>query len=301
MTDKSVIAIGSFASFHPGHIELLERTVDLAKKYLSKSCVLTFDNALDAHKGTKLFMDKKQKNMFFERIGIDEVCTEKFDDSLKNMSPEEFVTQILKEKFNAVCVVVGENFHFGKNALGDTESLKRLCAAENIDCEVMPLKKDIEGNVISTSYLIRLASEGKVEMFAEILGRPLKICGNVIHGRHDGTKIGFPTVNVKVEKSAILPGRGVYASLTRVGNEEYRSVTNIGNAPTFGSDEELTETYIMGLNRDLYGQNIEIKIYKKIRNISKFTSIEELKNQINKDVLAVEEYFKNKKIIHIRN
>jgi len=288
---KTVVAVGGFASLHPGHMKLLETTVSLAEKYNAESCVLTFDSALDEHKGTVNFMSTEQRIVLMKKTGISKVVVESFDEKFKALSPEEFVSEILIKKFECKCVVVGENFRFGKNASGDTEILKKLCIEKGMDCFVLPLEKDETGNVISTSYLVRLAKTGDVEKFNRILERPLVIEGDVIHGRHDGTKIGFPTVNVRALQGMIVPGRGVYVSQTEVEGETYPSVTNIGNAPTFDSEEELTETHIVGVQKDLYGKNIKIMVYKKIRDITKFSSVEELKSQLKTDVLATKEYF----------
>ncbi len=292
---KSVVAVGAFASLHPGHLELLETTVSLAEKYNAEGCVLTFDSALDKHKGTVNFMTMEERISLIEKKGIARVIVQSFDEKFKEISPEEFVSETLKKKLNCMCVVVGENFRFGKNALGNTDILKVLCRENGIECIVMPLKKDDEGNVISTSYLMKIAECGDVERFRKLIGRPLVMQGKVIHGRHDGTKIGFPTVNVKVDAGAVVPGRGVYISETEVEGKMYPSVTNIGNAPTFDSEAELTETHIIGIDRNLYGEFVKINVLKKIRNITRFNTVDELKSQLKSDVSAAVDYLKTNK------
>ncbi len=288
---KTVVAVGGFASLHKGHIELLEKTVNLAKKHNAESCVLTFDLALDKHKGNVNFMNIEQRINLIKKTGILKVVVQDFDEKFKELSPEEFFLEKLVKQLDCVCVVVGENFRFGRDASGNTETLKKLCEKNCIECEIHPLKRDEEDNVISTTFLTQIAKSGDMERFCKLLGRPLVIQGEVIHGRHEGTKIGFPTVNINVHPGEVTPGRGVYISETEIEGEMYPSVTNIGNAPTFDSLEELAETHIIGINKDLYGKCIKVNVYKKIRDITKFDSVEELKNQLKSDVIATIKYF----------
>lgn len=288
---KTVVAVGGFASLHKGHMDLLEKTVELAQMYIAESCVLTFNSALDRHKGAVDFMSIEQRIALMEKTGISRVNVQSFDEKFKSLSPEEFVSEILIKQFECIGVVVGENFRFGKNASGDTETLKKLCAQNGIECFVLPLRKDEEGKTISTTRIVELAKNGDAEKVAELLGRPLTIEGEVIHGRHDGTKIGFPTVNIKTVQGAVTPGKGVYISETEVDGKMHPSVTNIGNAPTFDSADELTETHIIGIDKNLYGKCVKINVYKKIRDITKFSSVEELKNQLESDVSTTVEYF----------
>ena len=294
---KTVVAVGGFVSLHPGHMKLLEKTIALAEKYNAQSCVLTFDNALGTHKGTVSFMSMEERKTIMKKMGISEVIVQSFDEKFKGLSPEEFVSEILIKKLNCICVVVGENFRFGKNASGNVETLRALCSQNGIECEIQPMKKDEEGNVISTTYLVNIARSGDIEKFSRLLGRPVTVQGMVIHGRHDGRKMGFPTVNVKAGKDDFVPQKGVYISSTEVDGIRYPSVTNIGNAPTFDSEDELTETHIIGVDKDMYGENVMITLYKKIRDITKFDSVESLKKQLECDIITTEKYFENNKNI----
>ena len=290
---KKVVTIGGFASLHNGHRELIGKSVEMAREKGLKCCVFTFDTGLDSHKGTATFMTAEQKEEALVKMGVDEVVVQQFDEAFRGISPESFVKDVLAARMNAGCVVVGENFRFGKNASGTAQTLKTLCEKAGMECVIQPLKKDDTGNVISTSYIEELAKAGDTERLKKALGRPLKLKGKVIHGRHDGTKIGFPTVNVKVSENAVVPAKGVYISETSVDGKSYVSITNIGNAPTFESHDELTETHIIGVSENLYGRVVEISLHKKLRNITKFGSVEELKKQLESDTAEAVKYWEN--------
>lgn len=292
ITEKTVVAIGGFASLHMGHQELISLTVKLACEKKLKSCVFTFDKGLENHKGNERLMTTARRTQFIKSLGVDYVFIQHFNDEFKAKTAEEFVREVLKNKLCAAHVVVGENFRFGKNAEGDSRLLKSLCGKYNIECSIIPLVKDKYGEVISTSNILKLARLGEVEKIKQLCGSPFSFSGTVVHGRHDGRKIGFPTVNVRLRKGSVLPAKGVYVSSTEIDGKEYPSITNIGNAPTFGWEEEITETHIIGVSMDLYGRTMKISLYKKIRDIIEFSSVDELVNQLRKDTKTAIDYLK---------
>ncbi len=292
ITEKTVVAIGGFASLHMGHQELISLTVKLAREKKLKSCVFTFDKWLENHKGNERLMTTARRTQCLKSLGVDYVFIQHFNDEFKAKTAEEFVREVLKNKLNAAHVVVGENFRFGRNAEGDSKLLESLCGKYNIECSIMPLVKDKYGEVISTSNILKLARLGEVEKIKQLCGSPFSFSGTVVHGRHDGRKIGFPTVNVRLRKGSVLPAKGVYVSSTEIDGKDYPSITNIGNAPTFGWEEEITETHIIGVSMDLYGRTMKISLHKKIRDIIQFSSVDELVNQLRKDTKTAVDYLK---------
>lgn len=279
----NVVAIGGFGSLHHGHRKLIETAKKIAGEMNATLCIYTFDDALIRHKGSKALMSMAKRMELFEEMGAEKIIVQKFDDTFKNLSPEEFVREILVKKLSCVCAVTGENFRFGKNAMGNSDTLKELCEKNSIKCEILPLEKTAEGDVISTSLLCKLAEQGRVKEIYELCGNFFTFSGVVVHGRAEGRKIGFPTINMELGKEVVLPGCGVYASMVELDGKTYPGITNIGNAPTYGETRELAETHIIGVNRDMYGRFTEIKLVEKIRDIKRFSSPEELIAQLEKD------------------
>ena len=280
---KSVVVIGGFNAVHKGHAKLIGRAAEIAKLKNLKTVVFTFDENLGLHKKSLSFLSEKKRKELLLSLGADEIYVQKFNKSFMALSPEGFVSEILVKKLAAAAVVVGENFHFGKNASGDAKKLRSLCAEYGLDCHILDLEKTDGGVIISSSLIKNLAAQGRVDEVYKYCGRPLTISGVVIHGREEGRQIGFPTVNFLLPENVVVPGRGVYCSQVTLDNKTYPAITNIGSAPTFDSSEELAETHIIGFEKDLYGKTIEVSLIKKLRDIEKFDSKEKLINQLEKD------------------
>ncbi|MDP4118325.1 MAG: bifunctional riboflavin kinase/FAD synthetase [Bacillota bacterium] len=288
VTDKAiscetVVAIGGFNAVHKGHLMLIDEAVDTAKKMHMKSCIYTFDDRLEQHKGGKKFMPGSEKLKLFEKLGIDVVFVQQFTDEFKSILPEEFVSEVLVKTLRCKCVIAGENFRFGRNLTGDAEVLKNLCEKYKIKCIIKKLEKTIGGRVISSSLMREFAAEGKVEKITEYCGRPMCIAGNVVHGRGEGRKMGFATANILQSENDIVPARGVYVSKVMADGKEYTGITNVGNAPTYDSALQLIETHLLGFEGDLYDKEIQVYFLEKIRDIEKFNSVKELTIQLEKD------------------
>ncbi len=279
---ETVATIGAFNALHKGHRLLIEYCREKAEKTGRKVCVYTFDGELERHKKGEEFMSREKKMRVLENLGVDIVFMQKFSREFKEKSPEEFVQDILVDTLNCKCIIVGENFQFGKNAAGNALVLENLCKEKGIECRVVPLVKTSDGGVISSSYIRSLAGLGNVEKIAEYCGRPLCISGKVIHGREEGRRLGFPTANL-VPEGGVVPARGVYASYVMREEKIYPAITNIGSAPTYGVDRELAETHIIGLEADLYGTRIEVYLLEKMRDINKFENVDNLKKQLAED------------------
>ena len=164
-----------------------------------------------------------------------------------------------------------------------------------MDVYIVELEKTTDGKVISTSLLRELASSGDVESIYTFCGVPFEIKGIVTSGRGEGHNFGLPTANIEVKSDFVLPAFGVYASAVKIGEKTYSSVTNIGNAPTFGVDKVVTETHLIDYDGDLYGKEVTVYLLKKLRDIIKFDNIKELKKQIETDKLKGTEYIHSNK------
>ena len=287
------VTIGEFSSLHAGHIKLLKETVKLSKMYGMRSCVLTFDKKLSAYKNNREFMPDRKREKLFETLGIDYLFIKEFDDEFKNMSSEEFVSVFLKETLYCRGVCVGENFHFGKDASGLVQNLKMLCRDNDMVCKIIPMEKDKNGEVLSSTFLRSLAEEGRVEEVLKYCISPVSVYGKVVPGRHEGRDLGFPTINIHHGENSLVIGKGVYISYVELERKKYPAITNIGNAPTYNENTELAETHIIGLSKDLYGEFIEVFLLKKIRDLEKFSSKEELIKRLSLDKELAIEFFEN--------
>ena len=218
------------------------------------------------------------------RCGADEVVEIPFDLELSRKSPEQFVRDVLVGEIGAEVVVVGENFRFGYRAAGDVGDLGRLMREEGGEAVAVEVRGVGEGAGISSTRIRALVSEGEVDEAAGLLGRPYVLRGEVVVGDRRGSTIGFPTANVLPDAEAVVPARGVYAGFVLVGDEKYAACTNVGVAPTFARAESRVEAYLLDFDGDLYGRIVDVGFIRRIRGEKKFSGVDELVAQIQRDV-----------------
>ncbi|MDO5516208.1 MAG: bifunctional riboflavin kinase/FAD synthetase [Clostridium sp.] len=281
----SYIALGSFDGLHLGHLSLVYKVIEEAKKHDGKSMVYTFKNhprtLINKDSAPKLLMDNDEKVRVLNEHGVDIVCFQEFDDEFMKITPEEFV-KLLIEKFNARGLVVGFNYRFGYKNSGDIELLKRLQKKYKYELYVME-PCTYKDEVISSTRIRKAIEDGNVEDAYKMLGVPYTLKGVVVHGREIGRTIGFPTANLCYDKKFILPCEGVYYTNVKVNNKLYKGITSVGYNPTVNGKDLTIETHILNFDNDIYEHDIEVKFIKKIRNNIKFGTIDELKNQLKKD------------------
>ena len=299
----SIICLGNFDGVHLGHAALFRRGCEI-KKTMSdlgqkvKLCALCFDSLSSDHLSqAKVYhiMTLEKKLSTFRDMGID--CAYVCNFSLiKDFSPIEFIEHILVNKCSCIGVICGFNFRFGKKAAGDAQFLvdyfEKKADSHSTCCIVPPLT--ISGKIVSSSYIRELISSGYIEKANSMLGHPFSISHTVVHGKHLGTHLGFPTINHIPNDNELTPAFGIYATKAIIDNEQFISVTNVGTRPTVSKSNIVTcETHIIGIHgeKDLYGKNAEICFFSKIRNEKKFSSPTELTNAIAADVENTKKYF----------
>jgi riboflavin kinase/FMN adenylyltransferase len=192
------------------------------------------------------------------------------------------------EPLKAAEIIVGENFCFGKNRQGCSETLHCLAKINKFQVHIIP-PVTIEETTVSSSLIRNLLHKGQIEKANALLGRMYEIEGIVIQGQCRGKNLGFPTANIQTENE-IVP-KGVFLSKTVIDGAAYPSLTNVGKCPTFDQEGKNVESYILDFDDDIYGQKINIRFLKKIREEKKFSSPEELTNQIQKDLALAKDYF----------
>lgn len=293
--NKIALALGTFDGLHKGHLQVLKATQSFALQGLVPA-ILMFDcHPLKAVKGISppLLITQEDKKMLVKEMGLLPVPVS-FEE-IRQLSPEEFVTEILIKRLNVGAVVSGENFHFGKAGAGNSEILCELCKKYDIIYE--QAENVFYDNELISSTRIRNALEnGEIEKANDMLGRKFSYDFLVVEGNKIGKKyFGFPTINQHFPEDFVELKHGVYASQTRVDGTIYPSVTNFGCHPTIGGDKVLSETCILGFDGNLYNRRIKVELLSFIRSEKKFNSKEELKEQIDKDSKSAIKIFDSQK------
>jgi riboflavin kinase/FMN adenylyltransferase len=280
------IALGSFDGVHAGHQKLIEVLEYNAEKMDCVSMVYTFGThprkILKPERAIHMITSNEKRAEIMDILGVDVLYLEDFQ-RIMNLDAEQFFCNILVEKFNAKCIVVGYNFNFGKNGEGDAEKLAELGNKYGIKVEVVPpvLIKD---KVVSSSLIRHKIHEGNVSEVLQYLSRTYSIQGKVIHGKKNGLSMGIRTANIEIGKEIILPKKGVYLTETKIDNRHYKSVTNIGTNPTFQGSTLSIETHVLDFDGDLYNQDIEVYFLERSRDEVFFSSTQDLIDQIKIDI-----------------
>ena len=286
-SSNNYIALGSFDGLHIGHLSLIYKVVEIAKKNNGKSMVFTFENhpktLIDKGSIPKLLMNNDRKVEILRSHKVDIVCFQEFNFEFMKMTPKEFV-EFLIFKYNVKGFVVGFNYKFGYKNLGNVEFLKSLQSEYGYELYVME-PCTYKDEVISSTRIRKALEAGDVFDASKMLNLPYTLSGKIIHGRHIGRTIGFPTANLKYEENFILPKTGVYYTNIMVNNNIYKGITSIGSNPTVDGKALTIETYILDFNGELYGKIVDISFIKKIRDMEKFNGVEELKSQLERDKL----------------
>ena len=277
----SVIALGFFDGVHCAHRKLLSEAHSRARSTGSPFGILTFRSESGIKNGVSRLYSTEERLNIFRELGADFSVLLDFKD-ICDLSPHEFVDNILVKSLGASVAYVGYNFRFGKNAAGSAEDLKSLMA-ENKKETVICDEITYNGEAISATLIRSLIEGGKIEKANILLGTPYRISGEVVRGNGKGHSLGFPTVNTSLGDGKVKPKMGVYRSLVKIGTELYNGVTNIGVCPTFERREIHSETFIIDFSEKIYGEKITVFLLEYLREETKFDSPEKLKMQINID------------------
>lgn len=286
LTDETYIALGSFDGLHKGHMTLINRVVDEALLNDAKSLVYTFANhplsVAAPERMPKLLMDNEQKLHIFRTAGIDMVAMIDFTYEYMQTSAEDFI-KLLLEQYNAKGLIVGFNYRFGFQNKGDVHFLQELAEKHSFECIVIQPETDDDG-LISSTRIRNLILDGKVGEAARLLVEPFLLRGRVVGGRKQGKPLGFPTANMTIDPKMVLPKEGVYYTNIEVNGQLYRGITSVGDNPTMGEHNPVTvETYILDFDRDIYGEEVKVYFLEWMREMVKYESLEELKEQLRKD------------------
>ncbi len=280
---KRAIALGNFDGIHKGHTAVINAAVQAAHERDMIPAVLILSPlpscVIDSRAASGLITEG-DKDRLFADMGVEVVRIDFL--KIKDYSPQEFFVKILAGELNAGMLSCGFNYRFGKGGEGDSTLLGWLCEITGIELNVMPAVS-YAGEAVSSTRIRAAIESGDIVSANEMLGREFGYKLKVVHGDHLGRSLDCPTINQLFPEGLIVPKYGVYASRTLVDGKWYRSVTNIGRRPSFENDEQRSETHIIDYDGDLYGKFIEVRLQKYKREEMKFSSLDELKAQLEKD------------------
>lgn len=291
----TVLTFGVFDGLHLAHQLIMRRVVERARALKVPATVVTFDPhpraVLHPETAPPLLQTFEQKMEGIERLGIDQTVVLSFTHELSQVTAEDFLLKFIFGRLDAREVYLGQGFAFGHNREGRFELLSRVAARLGRVAEEVP-EVLIRGDRVSSTMIRRLLGAGRMNLARRMLGRPYGIESRVIEGRKIGrAQLKYATANLKPHNT-MIPASGVYITLTLVEGKWRRSITNIGNRPTFGGEPELTvETHVMDFDRELYGEKIRVRFLHRLRGEKKFESIDALRDQIDRDYSRAVHYF----------
>lgn len=278
------LVLGYFDGLHIGHMHL----INYAKMNSSGPVgVVTLDEPLKPVEGQITTLEEKIS--LLNKLKIDYLFVLMVDENFRHLSYIDFINKILK-RFNPKMIFCGNDYTFGYNAKGNVFDLKM--AFSNV--QVMNYVNDFNHEKISSSKIKELIKDGQVKEASVYLGRPYALIGSIAHGFKKGSELGRPTANLIPIEYLVVPKDGVYITRTNIAGKIYDSLTNIGTHPTINEVRKPTiETHIFNFKDNLYGKNIKVYFYKRLRDEIKFKSVDDLEKQIDKDIKEATDYLKN--------
>ncbi|MBL4883594.1 MAG: bifunctional riboflavin kinase/FAD synthetase [Planctomycetaceae bacterium] len=287
----SLLSIGNFDGVHLGHQAMLRQLQTQAQQNNVQSVAMTFDPPpvalISPHRVPPRLSTIARKAELISKIGIDCLFVYSTNTEFLNLSAEEFFQQIVVQQFHASGMVEGENFFFGAKRQGNIELLEQFTSQQGISLDVLAAVSSA-GTMISSTRIRHLISEGEIDEAIECLGHPYRLSGLVVSGDQRGRTLGFPTANLTGIKT-LIPGDGVYAGSCTHHGKQYAAAINIGGNPTFTKDEQKIEVHLIGLDEDLYQQELSVDLLARCRDVKQFKSSEELQEQLEKDIQTVQQ------------
>ena len=288
------LAVGNFDGVHLGHNKIISSLIIKAKNENKPSAILSFhphprqffSKTLDCY---KIISEEKKQNLLSD-LGIDYYFCLKFDKSVSELSPSEFIINVLVNQLKVNKLVVGYDFRFGKNREGDIKLLEDYSKIHGFLLEVInPIKSDKSKEIYSSTSIRDFIKHGKMEEAKMMLGRSWTMEGEVIHGDKRASKMNFPTANI-LPHQEIYPLKGVYAVSVILNNNKFAGIANFGERPTIEGNKLLLEVHLFDFNKDIYGNYLTVEFLTFIRKEKKFNSFDILAEQIKNDIQVAREY-----------
>lgn len=285
--NNTVIALGNFDGVHVGHKKLLSQAAKFAKTEGLTSVALTFDphpqQVVSPERGLRLLTTLLEREEFIAASGIEVLVVLAFNERLRKLSYDKFIRRLLVEKLNVRKVFVGYDYAFGRGRGGDVRHLRAMGRELGFGVRVVRPVSALKG-VVKSRIIRELLSKGKFSEALKMLGHPYVMTGRVVKGHGRGRELGFPTANLEVDDSKLIPSHGVYSGIVYFGVKKLKCAVNIGARPTFSGEGTVVEVHIPRFNGNLRGKRLKVYLYHRLREEKQFSDVCELKRQIARDV-----------------
>lgn len=280
--EPTAVALGYFDGVHLGHQLILKQAVESGLYPIAFTFKVEWGLPDNKKQITRIFPYSIRREKMSE-IGISAIIEPEFI-RIKNVQPKKFVDDILAKRFRAKLVLCGKDYRFGANASGDSNDLKALCEQAGIEARVSDHLKCL-GSAISSTRIKDALKRGEISLASKMLGFNYFFKYMVVRGNKLGRQIGFPTINQKLQPGIFVPKLGVYSSITEVGTKLFPSITNIGTRPTTQiQSQPIAETHILNFAANLYDKKIKVILLDFIREEKQFSSLDELKKEIQENI-----------------
>ncbi len=280
---KTVIALGYFDGVHIGHKKVIDTAKKTAKNLGASFTLFSFDSNLRGFLGEKdgaFIYNKSERQKIYKNLGVDNVFFAPITKEFLSLQPTEFL-QFLNKNFSILAYVFGTDYRFGKDGLGSLTDIEKF-AKERGQITVPVEQERKSGQIISATLIKNLLSQGNVKGANSLLTQNYFISGVVVDGKKVGRTLGYPTINIKIENGKHLLKQGVYLGKVKL-DREYKAIINYGARPTFNESGVILEAHLLDFNGDLYKKTIDVEFIDYLRDIVKFSSKDELINQLQKD------------------
>ena len=290
----TVVTLGVFDGLHIGHQLIMKTVVERARAAGAVPTVITFEPhpraVLHPESAPPLLQTFDQKIEALGVLGMEQTIVIHFDKAFSRIRAEDFLREVVVDRLQAKEVYLGRGFAFGHNREGHIDLLRRVSKDLGFLADEVP-EVQIHGERVSSSRIRELILQGRMNLARRMLGRPYGVQGRVVRGDARGQGIGFPTANIDPQ-NRVIPRRGVYVTGILIDGQWRQSVSNVGLRPTFGdSTQSSIETHVLHWSDDLYGRTVRVRFLHRLRDEKKFSSIDELRSQIERDVGRAEVYF----------
>jgi len=282
----TLLTIGVFDGVHRGHQHLLAQLTERARQQGYTSGVVTFhrhpQEVLSPRTRLPFLTDLTERTELLKGEGVGAIITLSFTSELARLGARQFLNY-LKKYLRMRGLVVGPDFTLGRNQEGNIDCLRKLGEDMGFTVTVVP-PVTLDGEVVSSTAIRQALAAGDMKKVLRLAGRPFSLSGRVASGAGRGSTLGFPTANLEIAPEQALPPDGVYATWAHLDGRTHRSMTDIGQHPTFGGGQRGVEVYILDYSGDLYGQKLRIDIMERLRGEQQFATTEALKKQIAEDI-----------------
>ena len=291
---RTVVTIGSFDGVHLGHQAILQQVKRRAKLLNLPSSVMIFEpqpqEFFSVEKAPARLMRLREKVEALRELSIDQVVCLQFNRELRSLTADQFVDRILVRGLSTKHLIIGDDFRFGCDRSGDFSLLKS--AGERYDFEVQDTQTlEVDGQRVSSTLVREILRQSDFVGAAKLLGRPFAVRGRVVYGQQLGKQLGFPTANVQLNRYS-APITGVFAVLVNIEGQTYQAAANVGIRPTVGDlVKPILEVHLLDFDGNLYGKRIEVEFKHKLRDEKKFTTLDNLVENIRRDVSNIRDWF----------